>query len=295
MTRSQAELVPRKVFAQTSEDTTTTKSQTLSKEEKKKSQTPDKKFCQTCGAAMVYLRAPNLGLLKYICPECSKTAQKEYEKEKEIKNYKKSRSCVSRLFHTSEIPERFRKSAITNFKHRDIKKLIEVKKDIEKHIDIMPTIWPGGMIFVGPPGCGKTHLGVSILRGAIENKYSGRYVTATKLSHEVKAWWKKEKSSDNPFKEWSHYRILFIDELEKIKSSPKSRDIVDELIDERWSKKNTTVIATNQKFKDLVKFLGVPAIDRLNGSENLFTFSEDTPSYRTGVKLSELQKTIKEG
>lgn len=105
----------------------------------------------------------------------------------------------------------------------------------------------GGILFMGPVGVGKTHLGVSILKGLTERGFSP-------LFYEFGALLKEIQDSYNTFTHTSELgvllpvlnaEVLVLDELGASKPTDWVRDTMAHIINSRYNDSRPTIFTTN--------------------------------------------------
>jgi DNA replication protein DnaC len=99
------------------------------------------------------------------------------------------------------------------------------------------------LLLVGPPGTGKTGIGLGLLREACVNGYRGRFYNAQALLDELYASL-ADRSSPRLLRRLSRFQPLLIDELSYLTLKPEQIDMFFRLIDQRYLRVST-IITTN--------------------------------------------------
>jgi len=138
------------------------------------------------------------------------------------------------------------------------------------------------IVFIGPPGTGKSGLASGLLRLALIEGYRGRFYNAQDLLDEVYASL-ADQTTPKLIKRLANYDILVIDELGYLTLRSEQINAFFKLMGERYNKKST-IITTNLDYpawydlfkkKDLVDAM----LDRLK--HKCTTIKIDGPSLRT--------------
>ena len=109
------------------------------------------------------------------------------------------------------------------------------------------------IIWLGPPGCGKTGLATSFLTHAIEKGHTGRYVPFPELIDELYRS-VADHSEQKVLKRYLHYDCLLIDEIGYVEVEPVQVGLFFTLMHKRHKNK-PTLITSNLGFDDWGGFL----------------------------------------
>ena len=222
------------------------------------------------------------------CPECRQI-------EEEAKAQKEAAAQAERIARRREaeigaaaIPERFKDRTFDAFVADTPEKQHALSVAREYAEDFAENEKAGhGLVFVGLPGTGKSHLAASIALHLIDGRRWVQYISCMSLIRSVRDTWR----SDSDVSEAKVLRrfgqeidLLIIDEVGVQYGTDSEQNILFEILDRRYADMRPTVILTNQKKDGLKKYVGDRIYDRLTETSRMVVF--DWPSYRRQARAS---------
>jgi len=160
-------------------------------------------------------------------------------------------SVTTRLMDEARIPPRYSRCTIDNFVLYPNEKLHNALTQARKFAAAFPAT-PKGLCLIGPPGIGKTHIAVAVLRQAILEK------RARGLFYDVRDLLRVIRSTYNPVVRTAEMDILrpvmeadllVLDDLGAEKPSEWVEETMTLIVNTRYNEKRPTIFTTN--YEDL--------------------------------------------
>lgn len=118
------------------------------------------------------------------------------------------------------------------------------------------------IVFIGPPGTGKSGLAIGLLRQALVNGYRGRFYKAQDLFDELYASL-ADRSTSRLLNRLSRYDLIQIDELGYLTLKPEQVNAFFKLLDMRYGRR-PSIITSNLDYPDWYElFQRKPLVDAL--------------------------------
>lgn len=115
------------------------------------------------------------------------------------------------------------------------------------------------VIFLGPPGVGKTHLAVALALEAISQGIGTYFIAAHDLVNDLRRA-HAENRLERRLRVYLSPRLLLIDEMGYIPFEPMEAQVFFQLISKRYDRGSPVILTSNKSYGDWGTILGDPVI-----------------------------------
>jgi DNA replication protein DnaC len=138
------------------------------------------------------------------------------------------------------------------------------------------------ILFLGQPGCGKTHLAVSIAMLAVEAGFRGYFTNAEEMVANI-AQAHREGNLASKLKTYTAPSVLVIDDVGLLPMERTAASAFYQVVNIRYEKQHSTIVTTNRGLPDWGEIFGDTVVasailDRL--MHNAVVFNIKGPSWR---------------
>jgi DNA replication protein DnaC len=110
------------------------------------------------------------------------------------------------------------------------------------------------VVFLGPPGVGKTHLSVALGMRALQEDFSTYYIPAVKLVQSLRKEYQRERLNIL-LGSYSRYALMTVDEVGYLPLNREESNLLFQLVSYRYEKAST-VFTSNKSFSEWGEVIG---------------------------------------
>jgi DNA replication protein DnaC len=207
------------------------------------------------------------------CPKCAAAEFEKLETER-IKSMTIGQNpmiewrkrVIENNLGRASIPERFKDKTLVNYtvENEGQQKALDFAV---KFVDDYAEGKRGqSAIFTGERGTGKTHIAVGIAhRLIVKNDATAVFVTVQRLIRAIRETWRRdsEKTESEVIAVYADPDLLILDEVGVQAGSENEKQILFDLLNERYERRKSTIMLTNLSVEESKEFLGERVFDRL--------------------------------
>lgn len=219
---------------------------------------PQSESCAEC-RGLQYRLSNSKGLLHgercscFACEVCGGRGQIFEESESGVSTIRECACAVltKRLAKLNEagIPGKFAESDIASYKcGKGFHPSLAFAKEIATHfVKDFPHGERPGLLFMGRPGLGKTHLAVSVIKALIlEGGANCKFVDFFQLLSDIRYGYSQDLSEQAIINPYVHAQVLVVDELAKGRNTEWELTMLDQIISSRYNAADKiTLFTTN--------------------------------------------------
>ncbi|MEE3104123.1 MAG: ATP-binding protein [Acidobacteriota bacterium] len=155
---------------------------------------------------------------------------------------------AQKMLSKSRIPSRYRQCDFSTFISYQNDELVRAVKKAREFSDTFPAV-DKGLIFIGRPGIGKTHLAVSVLREVTEKGMRGVYYDTRSLLSTIKSTYNPvtRASEADILQEVMTAELLVLDDLGAERLTDWVEETMNLIVNTRYNDRLPTIFTSNHE------------------------------------------------
>lgn len=153
---------------------------------------------------------------------------------------------AEQMLARARIPARYAKCDFSTFITYENEKLQRVFRRAQEFAGRFPVV-DRGLLFIGPPGIGKTHIAVSVLRAVVLKGMRGVYYDTRSLLSAIRSTYNPvtRASEADVLNEVMHAELLVLDDLGAERLTDWVEETMHLVVNTRYNERRPTVFTTN--------------------------------------------------
>lgn len=156
-------------------------------------------------------------------------------------------SLIEQRLQEARIPPRYRRCDLDNFIVYDNEQLLRTIDRARKFIDKFPVV-SKGMVLIGPPGIGKTHIAVSVLRSVIlSTGAQGLYYDTRGLLRDIRSTYNPvlNTAEMDVLRPVMEAELLVLDDLGAERLTDWVEETMSLIVNTRYNERRPTIFTSN--------------------------------------------------
>jgi DNA replication protein DnaC len=185
-----------------------------------------------------------------VCPDCNGTGWRIVERD-EISGASRC-TCVAteragRLFGECELPLLYQNASFDNFSTLQDSELTKVFLTVRAYVRDFPNTAKPGLLLMGDPGSGKTHLAVAALRAVVAKGFEGLFFDYQNLLDRIRSSYDptSHTSDKETYRVAMEKEVLLLDDLGAHRVTDWVEDTVTSIITARCNHRKPLIATTN--------------------------------------------------
>lgn len=244
--------------------------------------------CKLCWALLNYreINVPMVGLKRYL--EMCSCEEEKYQEEQRMIQKRREQEILKERLEFSNLAPRFQERTFENWKQRnECNYIFSAVRDFAQSFPDMRKKGQGVLI-VGEPGNGKTHLAAAVVNYLIPKFYKCLFTTVSGLLDRITYINPKENTyKSNLINDISKLDLLVLDDFGKERYTETRLNTIFDVINTVYEYKIPIIITMNpdskQKLETLPEML--PVLDRIQEMCAGFVLLNDASSFRNIIAM----------